>query len=283
MVRLIAGLVGLFFTGILLWSFGTGAVAYIKEPPAQTAEKAFHLHPEPVDWSFNGPFGKYDHAQLQRGYQVYEQVCSACHSLTHVAFRDLEQIGYSEAEVKAIAKNWGETKTKITDVDPKTGDKTDRDPVPADKFPHVYYAGQGNPVDLSLVVKARHDGSNYVHALIMGYRDQAGFKNAKGEVLLDKFPDLKTPDGLYFNPYFANLNIAMPPPLAEGQVTYDPGQPKPTVDQMSRDVTAFLTWAAEPKMEARKQTGLAVLFFLLIATTLAYMSYRTIWAEKKGH
>ncbi|HEX7857410.1 MAG TPA: cytochrome c1 [Sphingobium sp.] len=280
MVRLIAALVGIFFSGMLLYSFGSGAVAYISEPPAATAEHEFHLHPKEIEWSFNGPLGHYDRQQLQRGFQVFSEVCSACHSLRLVAFRDLKDLGYNEAEIKAIAKNW---KIKTPDVDPKTGEPSTRPPVPADKFPLVFAndvaarAANNNavPPDLSLMTKSRHDGSNYVHSLLTGYQAQPA-------ALLKEFPDSKTPEGLHYNPYFANLNLAMPPPLtAEGQVTYGEGQPKPTVDQMSQDVAAFLTWTAEPKMEARKSAGLAVVFFLLVATVLAYMSYQTIWAGKK--
>ncbi len=282
MVRLLAALVGLFFSGMLVYSFLSGAVAYVSEPPQPTAEHEFHEHPEHVAWSFEGPLGHYDRQQLQRGFQVFKEVCSACHSLRYVAFRDLEQIGYNEAEVKAIAKNWA---IKTPDVDPATGEASTRDPVPADRFPkpfanNVAAAAANNnaiPPDLSLMAKARHDGSNYIHSLLTGYREQPA-------ELLKQFPDAKTPEGLHYNPYFANLNLAMAPPLtADGQVTYGEGQPKPTVDQMAKDVSAFLTWTAEPKLESRKSAGLAVTFFLLIATVLAYMSYRSIWADKKGH
>ncbi len=287
MVRFLGGLVGLFFAAILLFSFGKGAVSFITEPPAPTAEQEFHLHPRQIAWSFDGPLGKYDTAQLQRGFQVFSEVCSACHTIHQVAFRDLTALGYNEAEIKAIAKNW---KVKTPDIDPKTGEMSTRDPVPADKFPLVYpnavaaAAANNNaiPPDLSLMAKARHDGSNYIHSLLTGYTEQVGYKNEKGEELLKKFPDVKTPEGLHFNPYFANLNLAMAPPLtSEGQVTYGEGQPKPTVDQMATDVAAFLTWAAEPKLEARKSAGLAVIFFLFFATVLAYMSYRNIWANEK--
>ncbi|HEX7873626.1 MAG TPA: cytochrome c1 [Sphingobium sp.] len=280
MVRLIAALVGIFFSGMLLYSFGSGAVAYISEPPLPTVEHEFHEHPRQIAWSFDGPFGHYDKQQLQRGFQVYKEVCSACHSLRLVAFRDLKDLGYNEAEVKAIAKNWA---IKTPDVDPKTGEASTRPPVPADKFPMPFAndvaarAANNNaiPPDLSLMTKARHDGSNYVHSLLTGFQPQP-------KKLLEEFPDAKTPEGLHYNPYFANLNLAMAPPLAaEGQVTYGPGQPKPTVDQMAQDVAAFLTWTAEPKMEARKSAGLAVVFFLLVATVLAYLSYQTIWAGKK--
>jgi ubiquinol-cytochrome c reductase cytochrome c1 subunit len=278
MVRIIGFLVGIFFSGWLLISFLVGATAaapVLSEYGsfvAPTAEHEFHQHPQAVAWSFNGPFGKYDKQQLQRGFQVYTEVCSACHSLKHVAFRDLKDLGYNEAEVKAIAKNW---KSKISEKNPVTGDVTERAPTPADLFPVVYYAGSGTPPDLSLIAKARHGGADYIHSLLTGYKEQPA-------ELLKAFPDSKTPNGLYYNPYFANLNLAMPPPLTtEGQVTYGEGNPKPTVDQMAKDVSAFLTWAAEPKLEARKSTGLAVVIFLLFAAVLAYMSYQSIWADKE--
>ena len=285
MVRILGALVGLFFAGMLILSFINGGIAYVSAPPAATVEHEFHKHPEKVAWSFNGPLGKYDIKQLQRGFQVYSEVCAACHSIHLVAFRDLKALGYNEAEIKAIAK-----KRQIPDVDPKTGEAATRAGMPADKFPLVYAndvaarAANNNaiPPDLSLMAKARHDGSNYIHALLTGYRDQAGYKNEDGKELLKEFPDSKTPEGLHFNPYFANLNLAMAPPLsAEGQVTYGPGNPKPTVDQMAQDVSAFLTWTAEPKMEARKSTGFAVVIFLLIASVLAFLSYRSIWADKE--
>jgi len=278
MVRILGALVGLFFAGMLLLSFLWGAVAYVSAPPAETVEHAFHEHPKKVSWSFNGPFGHYDKAQLQRGFQVYTEVCSACHSLHQVSFRALSDLGYSEAEVKAIAKA-----RQVPDVDPKTGEMSTRPGTPADRFPLVYpndvaaRAANNNaiPPDLSLMAKARHDGPNYVHSLLTGYQDQPA-------ELLKKFPDAKTGPGLHYNPYFANLNLAMAPPLsAEGQVTYGEGQPKPTVDQMAQDVAAFLMWAAEPKLEARKSTGIAVLIFLIIATGLAYMSYQNVWSNKE--
>jgi ubiquinol-cytochrome c reductase cytochrome c1 subunit len=271
--------IGAFFTLMLLYSFASGAVAYIGDPPAATAEHEFHKHPKEVDFSFNGPLGHYDRQQLQRGFQVFKEVCSACHSLKFVAFRDLQQIGYSEPEVKAIAKQWA---IKTPDVDPATGEAATRDPVPADRFPkpfanNVAAAAANNnaiPPDLSLMTKARHEGSAYVYSLITGYQAQPA-------ELLKEFPDAKTPQGLHYNPYFANLNLAMAPPLTtEGQVSYADGT-KPTVDQMAKDVSAFLTWTAEPKLENRRSAGLAVVFFLLIATGLAYMAYQNIWADKK--
>lgn len=279
MVRIGAFLVDLFFAGWLLISFLFGAVAYVSDPPQPTVEHEFHKAPKHVSFSFDGPFGRYDRQQLQRGFQVFKEVCSACHSLKFVAFRDLEALGYNEAEVKAIAKQWA---IKTPDVDPKTGEMSTRDPVPADHFPkpfanNVAAAAANNnaiPPDLSLMTKARHHGSAYVYSLITGYQPQPA-------ELLREFPDAKTPEGLHYNPYFANLNLAMAPPLtAEGQVSYGDGT-KPTVDQMAKDVAAFLTWTAEPKLENRRRAGLATIVFLLIATGLAYMAYQNIWADKK--
>ena len=277
MVRLFGPLVGLFFAVALLWSFGNGAYNAVTQPTPPSAEALFHKHPKEVSFSFDGPFGTFDKAQLQRGFKIYQEVCSNCHSLKQVAFRDLTQLGYNEAEVKAIAKNWG---NKAQTFDPKTGDRGDRPNLPSDHFPPVYYAGQGNPPDLSLIAKARHGGAQYIHSLLTGYTDQAGYKNEAGQELLKMFPDAKTPDGLYFNPYFANLNLAMPQPLtSDGQVTYSDGT-KATVDQMATDVSAFLTWTAEPKLDKRKQTGWPVLGFLLVATVLAYLAKRNVWADK---
>jgi ubiquinol-cytochrome c reductase cytochrome c1 subunit len=234
-----------------------------------------------VDFSFNGPFGKYDRQQLQRGFQVFKEVCASCHSLSYVAFRNLEEIGYNEAEVKAIASQW---QIEVPSIDPKTGEASTRKGIPADRFPSPYAneiaarAANNNalPPDLSLMTKARHDGAAYVYSLLTGYEKQQPAE------LLKKFPAAKTPEGLYYNPYFPNLNLAMPPPLtADGQVTYAAGNPAPTVDQMSKDVSAFLVWTAEPKLNNRHGTGLAVLIFLLVATALGYLAYRNIWATEK--
>ncbi|WP_420381377.1 cytochrome c1 [Novosphingobium sp.] len=270
MVRIFGPLVGLFFAAALLWSFAIGAIGQIREPDPSTAVKEFHLAPkEDIAFSFDGPFGKFDKQQLQRGFQVYKEVCSNCHAMKQIAFRNLVDLGYSEAQVKTIAKDW---QTKAKTFDPKTGDAGERVNTPADHIPPVYYAGTGNPPDLSLITKARHGGANYVESLLTGYTDQPA-------ELLKKFPDSKTPDGLYYNPYFANLNIAMPPPLTTaGQVTYSDGT-KSTVPQMATDVAAFLAWTAEPKMEKRKQTGWAVVLFLIAATGLAYLSKRQVWAD----
>lgn len=278
MIRIISILVGSFFAAALLWSFGIGAASFISEPPAATVESLFHKHPKEVHFASDGSFGKFDNRQLQRGFKVYKEVCANCHAMKQVAFRDLKAIGYNDDEVKAIAKEF-----QVPSYNPNTGEVTTKPGLPTDKFPPVVYAGQGNPPDLSLITKARHEGPAYVYSLLTGYAEQAGYKNEKGQELLKLFPDAKTPDGLYFNPYFANLNLAMPAPLAaDDQVTYTDGT-KATVDQMAQDVSAFLIWTAEPKLDKRKQTGWAVLGFLLFATTLAYMAYRNIWAGKKGH
>jgi len=273
MVRLFGPLVGLFFAVALLWSFGNGAYLAITEPAAATAESEFHKHPKELKLASDGAFGRFDKQQLQRGFQVYKEVCSNCHALKQVAFRNLAALGYSEPEVKAIAKQWA---TKAQTFDVKTGDRGERDNLPSDHFPPVYYAGQGNPPDLSLITKARHEGPAYVYSLLTGYQDQPA-------ELLAKFKDAKTPDGLYYNPYFPNLNLAMPAPLTtEGQVTYSDGT-KASVDQMAKDVSAFLTWTAEPTLDKRKQTGWAVLGFLLAATVLAYLAKKNVWSAVGGH
>ena len=279
MVRPIAFLVGLGFVGILLYSLIMGAAAYVSEPPAPTAEHEFHLHPKEVSFASDGPFGKFDLQQLQRGFQVYKEVCSACQSLHQVAFRDFQDLGFTDAAVKAIAKGWA---TETPSINPETGEPATRKSTPADKIPTPYAnevaarAANNNalPPDLSLMTKARHDGGAYVYSLLTGYQNQPA-------ELLRKFPDSKTGPGLHYNPYFANLNIAMPPPIvAEGQVTYADGT-KASVDQMAKDVSAFLVWTAEPKLQKRHELGLAVIIFLLMATTLAYLSYRNIWAGVK--
>ena len=271
MIRIFSILVGAFFSLALLLAFGTGAYSYVTEPPAKTVEATFGKHAEKLALSSNGVFGKFDKQQLQRGFQVYKEVCAACHSLKHVAFRDLAALGYNEAEVKAIAASY-----TINAQDPLTGEFKDRPGMAADKFPPVVYAGKGVPPDLSLITKSRHGGAAYIHSLLTGYSEQPA-------ELVKAFPDAKTPDGLYYNRYFPNLNLSMPAPItAEGQVTYSDGT-KATVDQMSTDVSAFLVWTAEPELEKRRQTGLWWMGFLLFTTVLAYMAYRNIWADQKGH
>ena len=286
MIRLIAILVGLGFSGVVLLAFlfgvGPAFSVYAEHGKfvAPTAEHEFHeaAHAPEGGFTFDGPLGKFDTQQLQRGYQVYKEVCAACHSLNYVSFRNLADLGYSEAQVKAEAAAW-----QVPGIDPNTGEATMRDGLPTDGFPSPYpnavaaAAANNNaiPPDLSLITKARPNGSAYVYSLLTGYQDQPA-------ELLAEFPEAKTGVGLYYNPYFPNLNLAMAPPIAaDGQVTYAEGNPEPTISQMSADVAAFLTWTAEPKMEKRKQTGWAVLVFLLFATILAYFSKKQIWSSIK--
>ncbi|MFC4290880.1 cytochrome c1 [Sphingorhabdus arenilitoris] len=291
MVRIFGGLIGAFFVMMLVLALGDGIYTAATTKTEETAEHAFHKKPKEVKFAHDGMFGKYDRAQLQRGFKVYKEVCAACHSMNLVAFRNFAEIGYNEDEVKAIAKGWP---TETPSIDPETGEASSRPSIPADKIPLVYpnevaarAANNGAlPPDLSLITKARHDGPAYVYSLLTGYQKQPA-------ELKKKFPDVaagsgsdprdpkKAPGTLHYNPYFANLNIAMAAPLTgEGQVTYDDGT-KATVDQMARDVSSFLTWTAEPKMENRKTAGWAALIFLIIFTGLAFMSYKTIWADKK--
>ncbi len=279
MIRKIGPIVGLGFVIILLISLFSGLSDYFKAPPEKTAEEEFHRYPKELHLASDGPLGHFDRAQLQRGFQVYKEVCAACHGLNLVAFRDLAALGYEEPEIKAIANQWA---IEVPSVNPDTGEATTRKAVPSDRFPSPYAnetaakaANNGAlPPDLSLITKAREDGPAYVHSLLTGYIRQPA-------ELVRKFPAAKTGPGLYYNPYFPNLNIAMPPPIvSDGQVTYADGT-APTVNQMSTDVSAFLTWTAEPKLENRHRWGLVVLTFLLFATILGYLSYRNIWAEAK--
>ena len=279
MVRLFGGLVGLGFIVVLLISLVSGAAGFINEPPAETVEHKFHLAPKDVAFSTDGPFGRFDRQQLQRGFQVYKEVCAACHGLNLVAFRNLADLGYEEPEIKAIADQWA---IEVPDLNPETGEASTRKAIPSDRFPNPYAneiaarAANNNasPPDLSLITKAREHGPAYVYSLLTGYRNADSYRNKHGEAL----PAESRPgQGLHFNPYFPNLNIAMPPPItADGQVTYADGT-NPTVDQMAKDVAAFLTWTAEPNLESRHRTGIGVLMFLLFASVLAYMAYQNIW------
>ena len=280
MVRVIAFIIGLGFAGVLLISLIAGVSETIASPAEATAEEEFQRHPKHLTLASDGPLGKFDRQQLQRGFQVYKEVCAACHGLSLVAFRDLHDLGYEEAEVKAIANQWA---IEVPSVNPETGEPATRKAIPSDPFPSPYAnetaarAANNNalPPDLSLIAKAREGGAAYTYSLLTGYQRQP----AK---LVREFPAAKTPQGLHYNPYFANLNLAMPPPLTSaGQVTYAPGNPAPTVDQMAKDVSAFLVWAAEPKLENRHRSGIAVVIFLLVGTLLGYLAYRQIWAEAK--
>ncbi len=280
MIRWILGFVGVGFVGVLLISLFINLGDYFSNLPEATAEEEYYHHGvKPLHLASDGPFGHFDRQQLQRGFQVYKEVCAACHGLNLVAFRNLADLGYSEAEVKAIADQW---QIEVPSINPDTGEAATRKATPADRFPDPYpneiaaRAANSNalPPDLSLIAKARGGGAAYTYSLLTGYERQPA-------ELLRKFPAAKTPANLHYNPYFANLNIAMPPPLTgEGQVTYADGT-RGSVDQMAKDVSAFLAWAAEPTLERRHAAGVAVVIFLLIATVLGYFAYRNIWAEAK--
>ena len=243
------------------------------------------LKPQEMEWSFAGPFGTYDKGQLQRGLKVYKEVCSVCHSMDLVAFRTLSDLGYSDAQVKAFAAEY-----TVTDGPNDDGDMFDRPGIPSDYFPSPFANpqaaaasnGGAAPPDFSLIAKARgvergfptfvfdiftqyaEAGPDYIHALLTGYDHEppAGMDIAAGT---------------HYNPYFiGGKSLAMAKPLSDGQVTYEDGAPE-TVDQYSRDVSAFLMWAAEPHLVARKQTGLMVLVFLVIFAGLVYLTKRKVW------
>ncbi|WP_031393564.1 cytochrome c1 [Sphingomonas sp. STIS6.2] len=279
MVRLIASLVGAAFVLVLGIALFGSVSGVITDPVAPSAESVAHKHPKELELASNGVFGKFDRRQLQRGFQVYKEVCSACHSLRLVSFRDLQKIGYSEPEVKAIANQWV---IEQPTINPETGEAATRKNIPSDRFPSPFAnevaarAANNNalPPDLSLITKAREEGTAYVHSLLTGYTNQPA-------ALIKQFPDIKTPEGLYYNPYFANLNIAMPPPItADDQVAYADGT-KATKEQMSADVSAFLTWTAEPNLESRHAVGVASILFILVFCGLAWGAYQNVWRDVK--
>ena len=283
MIRMFSYAAGAILTLVLMISlFGTVREAIVA-PAEASVEHEFHREPKDLKLASDGPLGKFDRAQLQRGLQVYTEVCAACHGITLVSFRDLAALGYNEGQIKAFAGSGNFWKIEVASVNPDTGEAATRKATPADRFPSPYpndtaaRAANRNalPPDLSLMAKAREGGAAYTYSLLVGYEEQPA-------ELLKHFPTAKTPEGLYYNPYFANLNLAMPPPLtSEGQVSYGEGAPKATVDQMAKDVSAFLVWTAEPKLENRHRTGIVVVIFLLFATILGYLSYKNIWAEAK--
>ncbi len=246
-------------------------------------------HPKHVDWSFAGPFGTWDKAQLQRGFKVYREVCSACHSLDLVSFRTLEDLGFSEEQVKAIASEY-----EITDGPNEDGEMFTRPGRPSDYFPSPFpndkaaaYANNGAvPPDFSLIAKARapergfptfifdvftlyaENGPDYLYSLLTGYGEEPP-------------ESVQVADGTYYNPYFSGgPALAMAQPIYEGSVTYDDGSPE-TVDQYSKDVSAFLMWAAEPMLVERKQMGFNVMIFLLIFASLLYFTKKKVWSGLK--
>jgi ubiquinol-cytochrome c reductase cytochrome c1 subunit len=272
-----------------------GFAACVAVGPAMAAEEAgvepthFPMKkPVEQDWSFAGPFGTYDKAQLQRGLKVYREACSACHSMNLVAFRSLQDLGYSEAQVKTLAAEY-----TINDGPNADGEMFERPGLPSDHFPapfpnHEAAAAANNgaaPPDFSLIAKARavergfpqfvfdiftqyaEGGPDYIYNLLTGYQEKA--------------PEgITIQDGTYYNPHFiSGPALAMPPPLSDGQITYDDGSPE-TVAQYAHDVAAFQMWAAEPHLEARKKTGFVVMIFLLVFGGLVYLTKRKVWANE---
>ena len=223
-----------------------------------------------TDWTFKGLFGKYDRGSLQRGYQVYTEVCASCHSMNLVSYRNLGEPGgpeFSVDQVKAIAANF-----EVEDGPNADGDMFTRPGRPSDKFvspyPNVQAATAANggayPPDMSVLVKARKGGSDYIYSVLMGYEDPpAGFE---------------LEDGVYYNKYMDGKKIKMSNPLSEGIVTYSDGTAA-TEAQMAKDVTTFLTWTAEPHLETRHKMGVKVLIFLTIFSLLVYLSMKRIWSR----
>lgn len=245
-------------------------------------------HPKHVDWTFSGPLGHYDIGQLQRGLKVYKEVCSACHSLKYVAFRNLEELGYSEEQVKAFASEY-----TVTDGPNGDGEMFERPGAPSDRFPSPFpneeaaaaANGGAAPPDLSLIAKARapergfptfildiftqyaEGGPDYIYSLLTGYSDAPH--------------GVEIADTAHYNPYFiAGSSLAMAPPLSDGVVTYDDGKPE-TVDQYAKDVAAFAMWAAEPHLAARKAMGFKVMIYLVILAALLYLVRKAVWADVK--
>ena len=228
--------------------------------------------PAPIQrsWQHDGMFGTFDRAAAQRGFQVYREVCAGCHGVEYLAFRNLTELGFDEDTVAAIAAEY-----EVVDGPDDDGEMFLRPGRPADHLPSPYPNEQASraanggalPPDLSLITKARADGSNYLYSLLVGYPEEP-----PAEALED------APEGMYYNDYFGGHWIAMPGPLMDDLVEYGDGT-TPTVDQMAADVTVFLTWLAEPTLEARKQTGLGVLLFLIPLTLLFYATKRKVWAD----
>ena len=221
-----------------------------------------------TDWSFEGIFGTFDRASLQRGYQVYQDVCAGCHSVQHLSYRNLSEKGGPEflpEEAKAIAAQF-----EVTDGPNEDGEMFTRPGRLSDKFvkpfPNVKAAAAANggayPPDMSVLAKARKGGADYIYSLLMGYEE------APAEYELD--------DGVYYNKYMPGNKIKMAEPISDGIVEYIDGT-ETTKAQISKDVTTFLVWAADPHLEARHKMGFRVFFYLLIILTLVYLSKQKVW------
>ncbi len=223
--------------------------------------------PPSVGWSFSGPFGTYDRASLQRGFQIYQQVCSNCHSMHLMHYRDLSGIGLNADQIKAVA-----AAVTVPGGTNDAGDPVDRPGLAADAFklpfPNDKAARAANggalPPDQSLIVNARADGSNYIHALLNGYVDPPA--------------GTKVPEGQYYNEYFPGHFLAMPQPLRDDSVTYSDGT-KATLDQESKDIVTFLTWTSNPEMEERKALGVKAVLFLALMTGLTYTVKKRVWKD----
>ena len=226
--------------------------------------------PIKVDWSFKGITGTFDRASLQRGFQVYKEVCSSCHSMQYLSYRNLGEPGgpeFTEAEVKAIAASF-----EVTDGPDNQGEMFTRPGRPSDIFvsphPNKEAAAAANggayPPDMSVLVKARKGGANYIYSVLVGYEEPP--------------PDVKLDQGVYYNKYMIGNKIKMPNNLEDGLVEYADGT-ESTVDQMAKDVTTFLAWAAEPELEERHRTGVKVIIYLILLTILVYLSMKKIWSR----
>ena len=236
---------------------------------AGAALAAAGAKPEARDWSFHGMFGTYDRGALQRGFQVYREVCASCHSLRLLAYRNLAGIGLNEDQIKAIA-----AESEVADGPNEEGEMFTRPARPSDRFAAPFAnanaaraANNGAlPPDLSLMIKARKGGPDYVYALLTGYKEEA--------------PEgVELTEGMQYNVYFPGNQIAMAPPLADDAVEYADGI-KATAGQLAEDVTTFLAWAAEPELEERKRMGIKVLLFLIVLTAMLYAVKRAVWSDQ---
>ncbi len=249
------------------------AAAALAAPAALSTSlwAAEHIEIPKEEWSFNGVLGKFDKQQLQRGFQVYKDVCSACHGLQYIAFRHFEALGYSEEQVKALAAQY-----EVDDGPDENGDMFKRKAKASDYLPKPFpndatarlANGGALPPDLSLMTKAREGGPDYVYHLLLGYEEPPA-----GVELME---------GLSYNKYFAGHQIAMTKQLQDGLVTFADGAPNDAA-HIAKDVTAFLHWAAEPNLEARHSTGLRVTLYALLFAVLAYFTKRRIWAKLGDH
>lgn len=243
--------------------------AFAQEEPAAPADKACAETPHPPrqHWQHSGMFGTWDKAAVQRGYQVYREVCAACHAMKYLHYRDLSALGYTEGQVKAVA---GEA--AFTDGPNDDGEMFERAGLPSDPFKSPFANDKaaraanngGLPPDLSLIAKARHAGEGYVYALLTGYEQAPACAEMN--------------PGMNWNKYFPGHQIAMAPPLSAGQVAYADGTSN-SLEQQARDVAQFLAWAAEPHMEHRKGMGVKVMLFMLVFCGIMLAAKRKIWAD----